>query len=454
MSLHIIILAAGMGKRMHSRTPKILHTVGGQPMFAHVVKTARSLNPAGIHVIIGHESERIRQAFATLPINWVEQREQLGTGHAVRQALPHIPNDATILILSADTPLIQTLTIKPLIEQCMPTHSLGLLLATLTNPFGLGRVERNANKRIYAIVEEKDANDQQRQIREIYTGTCCAKASDLNRWLPKLSNNNAQKEYYLTEIISMAVRENLPILSIEAYDHMDVQGVNDREQLQLVERAYQHRLANQLFLAGVTLADASRVDIRGELHCGRDVFIDVNNVFSGTVTLGDNSSVEPNCMLTNVTVGANCKIFANSVLEDCVVGDNCRIGPFARIRPGTQLATDCHIGNFVEVKNTVFGEGSKANHLSYLGDATIGTEVNIGAGTITCNYDGANKHRTIIEDGVHIGSDTQLVAPITIGKNATIGAGSTIRRNAPSGELTLTTSIQKTIPGWKRPIKK
>lgn len=454
MSLHIVILAAGMGKRMHSRTPKILHTVGGVPMFEHVIKTALALNPAGIHAIIGHEGELIRNSFATLPINWVEQKEQLGTGHAVLQALPHIPLDATVLILYADIPLIRTSTIKPLIDQCLQAHSLGLLLATLPNPLGLGRIARNENGHISAIIEEKDATAQQRKIHEIYTGTCCARASDLNHWLPKLHNDNAQKEYYLTEIIAMAVQEKLPIISIEAHDHMDVQGVNDRAQLQLVERAYQHRLANQLLLAGVTIADAARIDIRGELHCGRDVFIDVNNVFSGTVRIGEGSSIEPNCLLTNVSLGANCKILANSVLEGCVIADNCRIGPFSRIRPGTQLSAECHIGNFVEIKNTVFGQSSKANHLSYLGDATLGAHVNIGAGTITCNYDGANKHRTIIEDGVHIGSDTQLIAPITVGKNATIGAGSTLRSNVPSGELTLTTSVQKTIYGWKRPKKR
>lgn len=454
MSLHIIILAAGMGKRMHSNVPKVLHTVGGIPMFERVVKTAMSLNPAGVHAIIGHASEQIKGACTHLPINWVEQAEQLGTGHAVLQALPHIPPEATVLILYADIPLIQAATIQPLIDACLRDHSLNLLLVTLPNPFGLGRIERNDQNQICAIIEEKDATEEQRQIKEIYTGICCAKASDLNRWLPNLHNDNAQQEYYLTEIIAMAVNESLPILSWEAQDPMDVQGVNDRAQLQLVERVAQHRIAHHLLLTGVTLADAARIDIRGELLCGRDVFIDVNNVFSGTVHLGNGSSIEPNCLLTNVTVGANCQIRANSVLEDCVIGDDCRIGPFSRIRPGTRLASDCHVGNFVEAKNAVFGQGSKANHLSYLGDVTLGSHVNIGAGTITCNYDGTNKHHTIIEDGVHIGSDTQLIAPVTIGQNATIGAGSTIRRNVPPGELTLTTSTQKTIYGWNRPKKK
>ena len=454
MNLHIVILAAGMGKRMHSNTPKVLHKVGGTSMFEHVVKTAMELNPNGIHVIIGHHGEMVKAAFNFLPINWIEQHEQLGTGHAVLQALPHIPNDANILILYADTPLIKSCTIKPLMEQCSHEHALGLLLATLPNPFGLGRVQRDSRGLISAIIEEKDATDEQRQIQEIYTGICYANAENFKRWLPNLTNNNAQKEYYLTEIVTMAVLEELSIVSTQVSDHLDIQGVNDKLQLQLVERAYQKRMAEKLLSNGVTLADASRIDIRGNINCGRDVYIDVNNVFSGTVTIGDDTSIEPNCFLKNVTLGSNVSILANSVIEDCIIGDNCRIGPFSRIRPGTQLANDCHIGNFVEVKNSTLDDGSKANHLSYVGDATIGKNVNIGAGTITCNYDGANKHRTIIEDGVHIGSDTQLVAPVTVGKNATIGAGSTIRRNAPAGELTLTSSTQKTIYGWQRPVKK
>ncbi|MDP3562313.1 MAG: bifunctional UDP-N-acetylglucosamine diphosphorylase/glucosamine-1-phosphate N-acetyltransferase GlmU [Legionellaceae bacterium] len=476
MSLHIIILAAGMGTRMHSDIPKVLHKIGGMPMFEHVIKTAMNLNPAMIHAIIGHQAEYIKQVFNHLPINWVKQTEQLGTGHAVLQALPNIPTDATVLILSADVPLIKTDTICSLINSLLNKEApssfnadikneagqdlnlketaLGLLVTTLPNPFGLGRILRNEFDKICAIIEEKDASAEQKKIREIYTGICCVKAIDLKRWLPRLGNNNAQKEYYLTEIIAMAVADKLPIYSIEANDPMDVQGVNDRVQLQMVERAFQSRIANQLMQDSVTLADATRIDVRGELKCGRDVFIDINNLFRGNVSLGNNCIIEPNCILTNVTVGDNCKILANSILEDCVIGDGSHVGPFTRIRPGTRLAENCKIGNFVEAKNAVFGAGSKASHLSYLGDVTLGSDVNIGAGTITCNYDGANKHHTEIEDGVHIGSDTQLVAPVTIGRNATIGAGSTIRKNVPPGELTLTTSVQKTIYGWTRPTKK
>lgn len=331
---------------------------------------------------------------------------------------------------------------------------MSLLVASVDNPTGLGRILRDAAGEICDIVEEKDADAEQKQIKEIYSGVCCVPASDLARWLPNLTTHNAQNEYYLTDIIDMAVAEDIPIASIETSDTIEILGVNNCLQLQQLERAWQKRVAEQLMLSGVTLADASRFDVRGELVCGKDVFIDINNIFKGKVTLGKGCRIGPNCVLTNVSLGENCEILANSVLNDCVIADNCHIGPFARLRPGTKLAADCKIGNFVETKNVVFGEGSKASHLSYLGDTTLGKDVNIGAGTITCNYDGANKHQTIIEDGVFVGSDTQLVAPVTIGARATIGAGSTIRKDVPSGELTLTMSKQKTVLGWKRPVKK
>ncbi|HVT62147.1 MAG TPA: bifunctional UDP-N-acetylglucosamine diphosphorylase/glucosamine-1-phosphate N-acetyltransferase GlmU, partial [Legionellaceae bacterium] len=305
-----------------------------------------------------------------------------------------------------------------------------------------------------AIIEEKDTTDEQRLITEIYSGICCTSADNLHRWLRSITPKNAQKEYYFTDIIAMACAEYKEVLGMHAEDYQEILGVNDRLQLQQVERIWQQRIAEALLLSGVSLADAKRFDVRGELKCGRDVFIDINNLFKGHVSIGEGSHIEPNCVLNNVTIGTNCRIHASSVLEDCVIGDHCDIGPFARIRPGTQLATHCKIGNFVETKKAVFGAHSKANHLSYLGDVTIGAEVNIGAGTITCNYDGANKHHTIIEDGVHIGSDTQLVAPITVGKNATIGAGTTLRNNAPPDALTLTISEQKTIQGWQRPENK
>lgn len=458
MTLQIIILAAGQGKRMYSTTPKVLHKIAGKPMLARVVETAQQLNPDVIHVVYGHGGEQIKAALPDLPVNWVLQNEQLGTGHAVMQALPYIPLDSQVLILSADVPLIEAKTLQNLINKHRSApakaNSLSLLLAKLDNPAGLGRIVRNEKGDISAIVEEKDATAAQKQIQEIYSGICCVQAADLARWLPQLGCNNAQGEYYLTEIIAMAVNEQQVITSLQTPDLIEIQGVNDRLQLQQLERIWQQRLARQLMLSGVSIADANRFDVRGELHCGQDVFIDVNNVFSGKVVLGDGCYIGPNCILHNVTLGANCEILANSILEDCQLGETCHIGPFARLRPGTKLANDCKIGNFVETKNAVFGQGSKASHLSYLGDVTLGTEVNIGAGTITCNYDGANKHQTIIEDGVFVGSDTQLVAPVTVGANATIGAGSTIRKNVPANELTLTESKQKTITGWKRPVKK
>ncbi|PJD92384.1 MAG: UDP-N-acetylglucosamine diphosphorylase/glucosamine-1-phosphate N-acetyltransferase [Legionella sp.] len=452
MSLHIVILAAGMGKRMRSATPKVLHPVAGQSMLERVIDTAHTLHPEQIHVIIGHAGETIQAACAHLEVNWIKQTEQLGTGHAVLQALPHIPSESQVLVLYADVPLLRADTLSQLITLGDP-NALVLLLASVPNPYGFGRIVRDNDHKITAIVEEKDATETQRLITEIYPGICCTLASNLQRWLPNLTQKNAQKEYYFTDIIAMAKSEQQTILSLHVPDYQDILGVNDRVQLQHVERIWQQRAAQALLLSGVSLADSNRIDIRGTLSCEQDVFIDVNNVFKGTIHIGTGSSIEPNCVLSNVTIGANCHIFASSVLEDCVIGDNCHIGPFARIRPGTQLANHCKIGNFVEAKKAIFGEHSKANHLSYLGDVTLGSYVNIGAGTITCNYDGVNKHQTIIEDGVHIGSDTQLIAPITIGKNATIGAGSTIRSNVPPNELTLTASKQKTIYGWKRKTK-
>lgn len=457
MPLHIVILAAGQGKRMFSALPKVLHPIGGKAMLAHVIECAQQLEPAQIHIVVGHEHERIMQALNHYAVNWVTQTEQLGTGHAVMQVLPHIPDDATVLILSGDVPLIKPSTLQKLLDraksEAYTNGQLGLLLATLANPFGLGRIKRNETQQICAIIEEKDATETERQIQEIYSGICCARAVDLQRWLPQLQCNNAQNEYYLTSIISLAVADKTPIYSLTITEDSEILGVNNRLQLQQLERLWQKREAEKLMLAGTTIADAARIDIRGELHCGRDVFIDINTVFQGTVLLGDHCSIGANCVLTNVTLGENCHILPNSHLDNCILESHCEIGPFARLRPGTRLAHGCKVGNFVEMKNTSMGPSSKANHLSYLGDALIGAHVNVGAGTITCNYDGANKHQTIIEDGVHIGSDTQLVAPVTIGKNATIGAGSTIRKNVPADELTLTISTQKTVSGWKRKEK-
>jgi bifunctional UDP-N-acetylglucosamine pyrophosphorylase / glucosamine-1-phosphate N-acetyltransferase len=458
MNLHIIILAAGQGKRMYSNTPKVLHTIAGKPMLERVVDTALQLNPDAIHIIYGHGGELIRQSLPDLPVNWVHQAEQLGTGHAVMQALPHIPSHTQVLVLSADVPLIQASTLQALVEcsKAAEDHQsvLALLVADLDDPSGLGRIIRSNQGEVSAIVEEKDANEQEKTIQEIYTGICCANSTHLGHWLPLLGNNNAQGEYYLTEIIALAVASNIPIKTLSTTDCAQIQGVNNRLQLQQLERVWQVREAERLLAQGVGIADAHRLDIRGELICGKDVFIDVNCVFKGKVILGDGCSIGPNCIVTDVTIGAGTDIHAQSVLEGCDIENNCSVGPFARLRPGTQLAAECKIGNFVETKNAVFDEGSKASHLSYLGDVRLGKKVNIGAGTITCNYDGVNKHQTIIEDGVFIGSDTQLIAPVTIGAHATIGAGSTIRKDAPAGELTLSDSKQRTVHGWVRPVKK
>ena len=455
MNLQIIILAAGQGKRMYSNTPKVLHPIAGKPMLERVVETALQLNPDAIHIIYGHGGEQIQQALPDLPVHWVHQAEQLGTGHAVMQAVPHLPPQSLVLVLSADVPLIQTKTLLSLIE-CTKTakSSLALLVACLENPYGLGRIVRNNQGEISTIVEEKDANKQEQNIKEIYTGICCTTSENFASWLPQLGNDNAQGEYYLTEIIRLAVNDKTVICSLTISDISEVQGVNNRLQLQELERIWQKRNAEQLLEQGVGIVDAARFDVRGTLKCGMDVFIDINCVFSGHVILGDHCVIGPNCVLNNVTLASGCEIYANSVLDGSILGENCHIGPFARLRGGTQLAADCKIGNFVETKKAQFGQGSKASHLSYLGDVLIGKEVNIGAGTITCNYDGVNKHLTIIEDGAFIGSDTHLIAPVTVGAQATIGAGSTIRKNAPAGELTLTESKQKTIYGWKRPVKK
>lgn len=457
MKLHVIILAAGQGKRMFSSTPKVLHSLAGKPMLQRVIETAQELVPESIHIIYGHGGERIKNAFALIPVHWIHQAEQLGTGHAVLQALPFIPDDANVLILSADVPLINSNTLQNLIQcknaSISEKSSLTLLVAKLPNPFGLGRIVRE-NDKVVAIVEEKDATTAQKTINEIYSGICFTTASNLKKWLPLLSNANAQNEYYLTEIISMAVKEHSSIHTFITDDAAEVQGVNNRQQLHDLERIWQQRNACKLQLEGVGISDINRFDVRGNLSCGKDVFIDINCLFEGDVTLADGCVVGPNCVLKNVQLGSNTVVHANTILEGCIVENECEVGPFSRLRPGTHLQSHCKIGNFVETKKAYFGEGSKASHLSYLGDVNLGNKVNVGAGTITCNYDGVNKHLTIIEDGVFIGSDTQLIAPLRIGANATIGAGSTIRKDVPPNELTLTETKQKTIHGWKRPTKK
>lgn len=450
MRLEIVILAAGKGTRMLSSQPKVLHLLAGKPLLQHVIQTALTLNPDQIHVIIGHGSELVQNRLASLPVNWIIQSEQLGTGHAVQQALPHIHPDSQVLILSGDVPCIRTQTLKDLIQA---GGKLNLLVAQLNNPTGLGRIIRDNQGQITQIIEEKDASDAVKKVNEIYSGICCTYTQYLKNWLPQLTTKNAQQEYYLTQIIPLAVNNQITINSVTVSDSFEIQGINDRQQLQSVERYYQEQQAQRLMLNGVSIADAKRLDIRGELHCEQDVYIDINVIFEGSNQLGQGAHISANCTIKNSIIGKNVIIHSFCVLENCIINDNSEVGPFARLRPGTELAAHCKIGNFVETKKAHFGENSKASHLSYLGDVTIGRDVNIGAGTITCNYDGQNKHHTHIEDGAFIGSDTQLVAPVTVGKGATIGAGTTLRKDAPPFELTLTASTQKTITGWKRPNK-
>jgi bifunctional UDP-N-acetylglucosamine pyrophosphorylase / glucosamine-1-phosphate N-acetyltransferase len=451
--VNIVILAAGPGKRMHSSTPKVLHRLAGRAMLAHVFDAAKQLAPKVICVVYGHGGERVRQAVDGNGIVWVMQEPQLGTGHAVMQAAPHLDERWPTLVLYGDVPLIRAETLKRLVQAA--GKGLGLLTATLESPAGYGRILRNG-KKVVGIVEENDANARQRALREINTGIVVAPTKKLKSWLAKLQNNNAQKEYYLTDIVSLATKERVPVTAIRTDAAWEALGVNSRAQLAELERNYQRELAASLLEQGVALADPSRCDVRGSLSCGRDVAIDVNCVFEGEVKLGDGVSVGANCVLKGVTVGAGTRIEPFCHLEDADIGADCRIGPYARIRPGTRtrLAEGVHIGNFVEVKASSIGAGSKANHLTYIGDSEVGRNVNVGAGTIVCNYDGANKHRTVIEDDVFIGSDTQLVAPVRVGRGATLGAGTTLTKDAPAGELTLSRVKQVSIPGWERPVKK
>ena len=438
---------------MHSSTPKVLHRLAGRALLAHVFDTAKQLSPKVICVVYGHGGELVREAVEESGAIWVMQEPQLGTGHAVMQAAPHLDERWPTLVLYGDVPLIRAETLKHLVEAT--GTGLGLLTATLDNPKGYGRILRKG-KKVVGIVEEKDANVQQRALREINTGIVVAPTKKLKSWLAKLQNNNAQKEYYLTDIVALATKERVPVTAIQADAVWETLGANSRGQLAELERIYQRKLAASLMEQGVALADPSRCDVRGSLACGRDVAIDVNCVFEGEVELGDGTSVGANCVLRNVAVGAGTRIEPFCHLEDADIGADCRIGPYARIRPGTRtrLAEKVHIGNFVEVKASSIGAGSKANHLSYIGDSEVGRNVNVGAGTIVCNYDGANKHRTIIEDDVFIGSDTQLVAPVRVGRGATLGAGTTLTKDAPPGELTLSRAKQVSIPGWRRPAKK
>jgi len=451
--VNIVILAAGPGKRMHSSTPKVLHRLAGRAMLTYVFDTAKQLSPEVICVVYGHGGERVRQAVDEDDVVWVMQEPQLGTGHAVMQAAPHLDERWPTLVLYGDVPLIRAETLKRLVQAT--GKGLGLLTATLDGPSGYGRILRNG-KKVVGIVEEKDANSRQRALREINTGIVVAPTKKLKSWLAKLQNNNTQKEYYLTDIVALATKDRVPVTAIPAGTAWEALGVNSRAQLAELERIYQRKLAASLLEQGVALADPSRCDVRGSLACGRDVAIDVNCVFEGEVKLGDGVSVGANCVLKDVTVGPGTRVEPFCHLENADIGADCRIGPYARIRPGTRtrLADGVHIGNFVEVKASSIGAGSKANHLSYIGDSEVGRNVNVGAGTIVCNYDGANKHRTVIEDDVFIGSGTQLVAPVRVGRGATLGAGTTLTKDAPAGELTLSRVKQVSIPDWERPVKK
>jgi bifunctional UDP-N-acetylglucosamine pyrophosphorylase/glucosamine-1-phosphate N-acetyltransferase len=453
MPLSIIILAAGQGTRMRSSLPKVLHGLGGRPLLAHVIETARALESADIHVVIGHGAGQVQDAFPDPDIHWVMQEQQLGTGHAVAQVMPAVADDHTVLVMYGDVPLISAATLEPL---CVTAEQgfVGLLTAELDDPAGYGRILHHADSSISGIVEEKDASAAQSAINEINTGFMAAPAARLQRWVDALDNDNAQGEFYLTDVISRAVSDGVSVRGIRADNLQEVLGINDRIQLALQERWYQQRQAARCMREGVTLLDPARFDLRGRLTNGEDVVIDINAVLEGEVVLGDRVTLGPNVTLCNVRVGDDVNILANCVIEDAVIGSGSRIGPFARLRPETRLAEYTHVGNFVEIKKSDVGRGSKVNHLSYIGDTTIGQDVNIGAGTITCNYDGACKHRTVIGDNVFIGSDTQLVAPVEIQDGATIGAGSTITRDAPANALTLSRAPQQTRDGWKRPVKK
>jgi len=453
MPLSVVILAAGQGKRMASDLPKVLQPLAGRPLLAHVVATARLLDPAAIHIVYGHGGERVREALPAPDLRWVLQAEQKGTGHAVAQAMPAVPDDHVVLVLYGDVPLIRHATLANLAGRAGP-QALALLSAKLPDPAGYGRVIRDNAGRVVRIVEERDANHKERAVSEINTGLLAAPAGRLRAWLSALRPDNAQGEYYLTDCIGAAVRDGIAVEAVVAESAGEVLGVNDKVQLAEVEAVHRRERATDLMKRGATIVDPARVDIRGEVSCGRDVVLDVNVILEGKVRLGDRARIGPGCLLRDCEIGADTEIRAHSVLDGAVTGVRCIIGPFARLRPGTRLADEVHVGNFVEVKNSELGTGSKANHLSYVGDTTIGTKVNVGAGTVTCNYDGVNKHRTEIGDGAFIGSGTMLVAPVSVGADATIGAGSTITKPAPAGKLTVERSRQTTIEGWKRPEKK
>lgn len=452
MNVVTTILAAGQGKRMRSRAAKVLHPIGGKPMLRHVLELALQFSSVKPVVVIGHQGAQIREAFKNEAVDWVEQSEQRGTGHAVLQASSHFAADDLVVILYGDVPLLRPESIRQLIEAAAD-DGLAILSCRVQNPTGYGRVLRSESGKVRGIVEHRDASPSELGINEINTGIMVCSGQRLHKWLPALGTDNAQGEYYLTDCVALAVAEGLPVGSVCLEDPQEAQGVNDRRQLASMEREFQMRCALALLDGGVTLADPARLDVRGSLDCGDDVTVDVNVVFEGNVRLGDNVYIGPNCVIRASEIGDGVTVLPHSLIDSALIGEGCQIGPFARIRPGTVLEKNVHVGNFVEVKNSQVGAGSKANHLSYLGDATVGKHVNIGAGTITCNYDGARKHRTIIEDDVFVGSDTQLVAPVRVGHGVTIAAGTTVTEDVDSNRLVISRVRQKTISGWSRPRK-
>jgi bifunctional UDP-N-acetylglucosamine pyrophosphorylase/glucosamine-1-phosphate N-acetyltransferase len=452
MALEIIVLAAGQGKRMRTARPKILHPLAGQPLLAHVLEAARRLSPDKTIVVHGHGAEEVRAAFGEAGVEWVLQAEQLGTGHAVQQAMPRISSGADVLILYGDVPLVRPETLRQLASAA--GEGVAVLTAELEDPAGYGRIVRDAKGRVARIVEQKDASAHELALREINAGFMAMSARRLSAWIEKLTNRNAQQEYYLTDVVTLAVAEGAPVTAVKAEHAWEIAGVNSKRELAQLERQYQMLQAETLLEAGVMLADPARIDVRGKLICGTDVAIDVNCVFEGNVSLGNGVRIGPNCVLRNVSVEAGTEILAFSHLEESQVGARCRLGPYARLRPGSSLAEDVHVGNFVEVKASRLGRGSKASHLTYIGDSDVGMNVNVGAGTITCNYDGVAKHRTVIEDDCFIGSDATLVAPVRIARGSYIGAGSTINKDTPAGQLTVARARQVSIPTWKPPVKK
>jgi len=454
MKITTIILAAGKGTRMRSNMPKILHKVANRPLLQHVYDMSNQLENNSIKIVYGHGAELVRETLKDLDAGWIEQKQQLGTGHAVQQVSDQLQDDDTVLILYGDVPLLKLPTVKRLVSN-VSQQSLALLTVNLENPKGYGRIVRNAEGKVAKIVEDKDANQSEKLINEVNTGIMAVQGDKLKKWLGRLNNGNAQGEYYLTDIIEMAVADHINIITNQPETVDEVLGVNDRIQLSHLERVYQQEQANKLMEQGVTLKDPMRFDLRGSIDSlGQDIEIDVNVILEGKNSIGNNVTIGANTQIKNSIIGDHVEILANCIIEDAVIGQGSRIGPYARLRPDSVLANDVHIGNFVEIKKSTVAAGSKINHLSYIGDATVGSKVNIGAGTITCNYDGVNKFRTTIEDGAFIGSNSQLVAPVTIGKNATIGAGSTITKDSPENQLTLSRAKQITVTGWQRPVRK